>query len=49
LLDSDPGLRPERHIFVDRRAAWHTITDALPQLDREALTRLRRDDYRDPS
>jgi hypothetical protein len=41
LLDGDPELRPERHIFVEHGAAWHTITDALPQLDRAALIRLR--------
>jgi len=41
LLDGDPGLRPERHIFVEHKAAWHTITDSLPQLDRAALIRLR--------
>jgi hypothetical protein len=41
LFDGDPGLRPERHIFVEHRASWHAITDALPQLDRRALIRLR--------
>ena len=30
-LDDDPGLTPERHIFVDSKAPWETITDALPQ------------------
>ena len=30
-LDDDPGARPERHIFVDSKAAWDTITDGLPQ------------------
>jgi len=30
-LDDDPGVRPERHIFVDSRAAWDEITDELPQ------------------
>ena len=31
-LDDDPGLRPQRHIFVDFKAGWFDITDALPRL-----------------
>jgi hypothetical protein len=30
-FDDDPGVRPERHIFVDSRAPWDEITDTLPQ------------------
>lgn len=30
-LDDDPGLRPREHIFVDSRARWHDISDALPR------------------
>jgi hypothetical protein len=30
-LDSDPGVRPSKHIFVGSKAAWHEITDSLPQ------------------
>jgi hypothetical protein len=30
-LDTDPGLRPERHVFVANKAPWFEITDALPQ------------------
>lgn len=30
-LDTDPGLRPERHVFVANGAPWFEITDALPQ------------------
>ena len=41
VLDDDPGLRPERHILVEAKSSWFTITDALPQLDRAALTALR--------
>lgn len=40
-LDDDPGLRPERHIYVEAKAAWFTITDALPQLDRAAVAKHR--------
>ena len=31
-FDDDPGVRPERHIFVDSRAPWDTITDDLPRI-----------------
>ena len=41
LLDDDPGLRPDKHIFVEMKAAWEAITDSLPQLDKAALGRLR--------
>jgi hypothetical protein len=30
-LDGDPGIRPREHIFAGSKAAWHIITDALPQ------------------
>jgi hypothetical protein len=30
-LDDDPGLRPERHIFVGSKAPWYEITAALPE------------------
>jgi hypothetical protein len=42
LLDDDPGLRPDKHIFVEVKSDWFPITDALPQLDKQQLTRLRR-------
>lgn len=31
LLDGDPGRRPLGHIFVEDKAPWFDITDALPQ------------------
>jgi hypothetical protein len=31
VLDDDPGIRPERHIFVGSKASWFEITDDLPQ------------------
>jgi len=40
-LDDDPGLRPDRHIFVERKSPWFEIADDLPQLDKAALVRLR--------
>lgn len=30
-LDDDPEYSPRAHIFVDSKAAWFDITDALPQ------------------
>jgi hypothetical protein len=35
-------LRPDKHIFIERKAPWDSITDSLPQLDKAALIRLRR-------
>jgi hypothetical protein len=32
-LDDDPGVRPEGHIFVASRAAWHEIADDLARFD----------------
>ena len=41
LLDEDPLLRPDRHIFVDSRAEWDGIADALPQLTKDELIAMR--------
>lgn len=30
-FDDDPGIRPQFHTYVDSRAPWDEITDALPQ------------------
>lgn len=32
LLDDDPNVRPDRHIYVEFKAPWDTITDQLPQM-----------------
>lgn len=42
LLDDDPGLRPDKHIYVDGKAPWFEITDALPQYDAAGIRALRR-------
>ena len=34
-LEKDPGLRPQRHIFVDFKAPWFDIVDALPRFSRK--------------
>ena len=33
-LDTDPGVKATRHIFVGSKAPWFDITDALPQHDK---------------
>lgn len=30
-LDTDPGMRPQAHIFVGSKASWFEITDDVPQ------------------
>jgi hypothetical protein len=30
-LDTDPGMKPMAHIFVQSKAPWFEITDAIPQ------------------
>lgn len=37
LLDGDPHLKPDKHIFVELKADWFDISDELPQLDKKAL------------
>ncbi len=37
LLDGDPGIAPDKHIFVELRAPWFEIADKLPQLTKEQL------------
>lgn len=40
-LDDDPGVRPDKHIFVELLPEWSPIGDDLPQLDKPALRELR--------
>jgi hypothetical protein len=42
LLDGDPALRPDKHIFVELKAPWHTITDNAPQMTLPMLAEWRR-------
>lgn len=37
LLDDDPLLRPDKHIFVEVKSPWFAITDGLLQLDKKML------------
>jgi hypothetical protein len=43
LLEDDPGIRPDKHLVIGATAAWHEISDELPQMDRDELTRYRID------
>ena len=31
VLDDDPGIRPQFHVYVASKAPWFTISDDLPQ------------------
>lgn len=42
LLDDDPQLQPDKHIFIELKAPWFQITDGLPRLDKQALIEHRR-------
>jgi hypothetical protein len=41
LLDDDPEMKPDRHIFIEVKSAWFEITDDLPQYDLPGLIRMR--------
>ena len=32
-LDTDPGIKVERHVFTRYKAPWYEITDNLPQIE----------------
>ena len=33
LFDDNPGVQPDKHIFVDFKSPWHVIGDSLPQMN----------------
>jgi hypothetical protein len=41
LLDDDPGIKPDKHIFVELLPPWDSITDGLPALTVRELLRER--------
>ncbi len=41
LLDDDPVLRPDRHIFVECKSPWFAFSDSLPRLTKPELVALR--------
>ena len=42
LFDDDPGIRPDKHIFVELVAPWDSTTDELPKYTLRDLVRSRR-------
>ena len=40
-LDVDPGIKPDKHIYVEFKAPWFKIEDALPQFDKPSLRKYR--------
>lgn len=42
LLDDDPGVEPDKHIYVEGKAAWWTIDDDLPSYSAEEIAEYRR-------
>lgn len=40
-LETDPGLRPDKHIFIEFKAPWFEIKDDLPRYDKVELRKLR--------
>lgn len=41
ILDEDPGLHPERHIFVECSSPWYEIRDDLPRFTEDEVVRMR--------
>jgi hypothetical protein len=37
LLDDDPEIRPDKHIYIEAKSAWFEITDRLPQLNKTEI------------
>ncbi|MGH8526815.1 MAG: GFA family protein, partial [Gammaproteobacteria bacterium] len=37
LLDDDPKVRPDKHIYVELKAPWDTIADQLPQMTKQEI------------
>ena len=48
LLEGDPGLVPDKHIYVEHRAPWYEIADALPRFTEAELGEWRRQHGRRP-
>jgi hypothetical protein len=36
-LDDDPGIRPDKHIYVDCKSSWYSIGDGLPQMTKSQI------------
>jgi hypothetical protein len=40
-LDINPGIKPDKHIFVEFKAPWFKIEDGLPRFDKVSLRKYR--------
>jgi hypothetical protein len=40
-LDDDPGIKPDKHIFIELKAPWFEFKDALHQFDKGSLRKFR--------
>lgn len=43
-FDDDPGIRPDKHIFVEFMPNWDVLSDDLPAYTRAEIYRLRTGD-----
>lgn len=41
LLDDDPKIRPDKHVYVELKAGWDTIADQLPQMTKQQIKAFR--------
>lgn len=48
LLEGDPGIAPDKHIYVEHRAPWFEIADVLPRFTERELAVWRRQHGRRP-
>lgn len=37
LLDEEPAIHPDKHIFVESKSSWYPINDNIPQMDKKTL------------
>ena len=42
VLDDDPAVRPDKHIYVDLKSTWYDIADPLPRFTRQEIRAHRR-------
>ena len=38
LLDDDPNIKPDKHIYVEFKAPWDAISDPLPQMTKQQIS-----------
>jgi len=47
LLDGDPEIHPDRHIFIECGSAWYDIADDLPQTTKDELVVMRKAEWKE--